>query len=464
MTSRKPKIGLLPLYLELYDRSSPKMRERVERFRETITAELEKRGLAIVAAPVCRLQAEFADAVNGFEQAGADAIVTLHMAYSPSLESADVLAGTRLPIIVLDTTPVFEFGPDQSPAEISYNHGIHGVQDMCNLLIRKGKRFQIEAGHWQQSDVLDRVAGWGRAARMAAAMRGARVGRIGEAFRGMGDFSVPSDVLKQTIGAETVAVTPADLAPLVPDADAGEVAREMAANLADFAGEGIDEAVNRRTARSCLAVRRWLEQERLTAFSMNFLAFDSAAGIPTVPFLEASKAMARGIGYAGEGDVLTAALVGALMTALPESTFTEIFCPDWAGDSLFLSHMGEMNIALSAGKPALIEKPFPYTDVENPAAAVGRFRGGDVVLVNLAPGPQNNYSLLVASGEMLPVEGEDKFANSVHGWFKPNKPITDFLADYSRAGGTHHSALAYGDVAETVVKFGKLMGWETVVI
>ncbi len=32
--------------------------------------------------------------------------MTLHLAYSPSLESSDVVAGTDLPIVVLDTTPL----------------------------------------------------------------------------------------------------------------------------------------------------------------------------------------------------------------------------------------------------------------------------------------------------------------------------------------------------------------------
>ena len=53
----------------------------------------------------------------------------------------------------------------------------------------------------------------------------------------------------------------------------------------------------------------------------------------TMPFLEISKAMSRGIGYAGEGDLLTAALVGALLAAWPRTTFTEIFCADWKGGS-----------------------------------------------------------------------------------------------------------------------------------
>ncbi|MCL5999698.1 MAG: hypothetical protein M1546_27090 [Chloroflexi bacterium] len=452
-------VGLLPLYLKLYDDTTPEARPGVEHFLNTIAAELGKRNLNVLAAPVCRVADEFTAAVRGFETAQADAIVTLHLAYSPSLESAQALASTRLPIIVLDTTPAHDFSPLQNPDEIMFNHGIHGVQDLCNLLLRHGKAFQIEAGHWEHSDVLDRVTRRAQAARLVMAMRTARVGRIGNPFRGMGDFAVPDEVMRETIGVTVVPVEPAVIGARMADVTAREVEAEMASDMATFTAGGLNAEAYRLTACVGLAVRRWIEQERLSAFTVNFMEANRAAGMPTMPFLEASKGMARGIGYAGEGDALTAALVGVLASVFPETTFTEMFCPDWAGDSIFLSHMGEMNVALTAEKPRLIEKTFSFIDTENPVLAVGRFRGGEAVFVNLAPGPANTYTLIVAPVAMLDVEGKDAMGDSIHGWFRPAQPVADFLAAYSKIGGTHHAALVYGDVAAPIAAFGEMMGW-----
>ncbi|HHW30998.1 MAG TPA: hypothetical protein GXX20_04880 [Clostridiaceae bacterium] len=461
---RKVKVGLLPLYIKLYDDANPSMRIRIDAFRDAIIDELTKRGLEVVAAPVCRIEPEFEEAVSNFEKNDVDAIVTLHLAYSPSLESSDILAKTKLPIIVLDTTPTFNFSPSQQTEEISYNHGIHGVQDMCNLLIRNNKPFFIEAGHWEKSDVLDRVVKCAKAAVIAKNMKKARVGKIGGDFKGMGDFTVPVDILKSTIGMEVVFFNPEKDSVYFNNISDEEIEKEMQEDLVRFDAGNINKETLKNSIVTGLGVRKWIEKEGLTAFTVNFLNIDKKSGLPTVPFLEASKALARGIGYAGEGDVLTAALVGSLLSVFPETSFTEMFCPDWENNSVFLSHMGETNINLMAEKPILVEHPFPYTDANKPAVAQGRFKEGEATFVDLAPGPNNTYSLIISKGEMLGVEGEDKMKNSIHGWFKPSMSVADFLASYSKVGGTHHAALVYGDVIKELKCFGELMGWKVLEI
>lgn len=109
-----------------------------------------------------------------------------------------------------------------------------------------------------------------------------------------------------------------------------------------------------------LALRRWIEKENLLGFTVNFLSISRNAGLSQMPFLGIAKEMSRGIGYAGEGDVLTAALAGTVSRVLGSASFSEMFCPDWSTDTIFLSHMGEMNISLVDGQVVLYEKPCLY--------------------------------------------------------------------------------------------------------
>ena len=384
--NRKAVIGLLPLYIKLYDDVASDKRPRIDAFYKRIADELEKRSLSVITVPVCRIREEFDEAVRIFEKGGADAIVTLHLAYSPSLESSDVLAKTRLPLIVCNTTPTFSYGPDQDPDELMYNHGIHGVQDMCNLLLRNRKPFILEAGHWEKSGILDRVAMHVRAARMCSSLRTARVGLIGESFKGMGDFYVSPRELKSSVGAEVVNFDAKDFLKMLNSVTESEIAVEVAANESLFELKGkIDSDVHRKTVRTGLAVRKWIESKKLDAFTFNFLDITRAKGFDTVPFLEASRQMASGVGYGGEGDVLTAALVGTLLQENADTSFSEMFCPDWKNGTVFLSHMGEMNYRLVDGRASLMHKEYGYSDTGEPVYVCGRFRPGDFVLVNLAP-------------------------------------------------------------------------------
>jgi L-arabinose isomerase len=460
----QPRIGLLPLYLELYDKAVPEIRPKMEEFRDGVASELAKHGLSVVVAPVCRVENEFDAAVKSFEGASVDAIVTLHLAYSPSLEAVSVLANTKLPLIVLDTTPSFSFSPGDEPTELMYNHGIHGVQDLCNRLIRAGKTFYIEAGHWQNSDVLDRVAGWVKAAAASTNLSRARVGLIGSQFKGMGDFAVPFEVLKSTLGVEVVVADFAELVSFMPGADAPETLDEVRSDQISFNAQDNFLEEHKATSRVGLAVRRWIEKHELTAFTMNFSDINSSTGLPTVPFLEASKAMARGIGYAGEGDVLTAAFVGVLASLFPETSFTEMFCPDWNHNAIFLSHMGEINPNCVYGKPVLIKKSLPWIDAGDPVMIVGRFKAGLATLVNLAPMPDNDYSLILVPVKVIGPEDGDGMTDTIRGWITSDVPIADLLAEYSNLGGTHHSALVYGDALDTLIRVGMIRGWETAVI
>jgi L-arabinose isomerase len=282
----------------------------------------------------------------------------------------------------------------------------------------------------------------------------------------MGDFYVPFNELERRFGIEIAAYDMEAGRQRINDISLEEIAAERAIDEKEFVWDGsVTNEFYNRTAGVCLALRKWVEEQKLTAFSVNFLETEGGnPGLPIMPFTECSKAMARGIGYAGEGDVLTAALCGAVLEFFPETTFTEMFCPDWKGGSVFLSHMGELNYRVCSEKPVLTEMDFPYTAAENPTVAYGTFKPGKVVFANLAPCENGRYTLILAPGEMLSVDVENKMAQSVNGWFKPHKALPDFLEQFSLAGGTHHSVLIYADCMAEMTAFADAMDFDCIII
>jgi L-arabinose isomerase len=297
-------------------------------------------------------------------------------------------------------------------------------------------------------------------------MNNNRILRIGDAFTGMGDFAVEPELLRERFGIEVEQVELEALDKAVEAVTEEAVTAELAVDRERFDCE-LDEAVHRQSIRVGLGLRQLITAGGYHGFSVNFQEFDRTdRASDTMPFLEISKAMARGMGYAGEGDVLTATLVGALAREFDAVTFTEIFCPDWTGNSLFLSHMGEISPAVAGDRPRICAKPAFDGKSATTAVLTCAVKPGPAVFVNLAPGPDDSFSLIVAPVEVLAEDDtlDPAMRDNVRAWVRPRCKVPDFLETYSRAGGTHHSALVLGDRMEVVVAFGRTLGVETCVI
>ncbi len=458
--TKQIKVGLLPLYIKLYDDSGTD-RGPMLRCMDALVKMLETEGIDVLVSDVCRIKPEFDAAAQRFNEADVDVVVTYHLAYSPSLESIDALCAMKAPIVVCDTTLTYNMSERMDPRDISPNHGIHGVMDMCNLLKRRGKTYFVEAGHLLHSDVIARVAGLCRAAAAAKTFCQGRIGSVGGSFEGMGDFYLEPDTLKKDIGAEVVFFDFArDHAQYLSRVREADVDAELAWDQAHFTVEVANETNYRAATRMGLALRQWAQDQKLMAYTVNFLKMEE----DKMPFVELSKAMMRGLGYAGEGDTLTAGLVGALLSVYPGVTFTETFCPDWKNNLILMSHMGEMNLNLSAYRPILSDKPFNYTASGNTVSATGSLKAGSGTFINLAP-MDDSYVLTLVPAEMVELGQENgPYRQTVEGWMKPPVPLNDFLKRYSEVGGTHHSAFAYNVPVEELAAFGKIMGFDVVVI
>jgi len=454
------KIGYLPLYIKLYDDIGAK-RDVMQKFYEDTTAIFRECGLTVVTSDFCRIESEFKETVKNFEEENVDAIVTWHAAYSPSLESIEILANTHLPIIVFDSTPTAVFDEDAIlDGAISWNHGIHGVMDMCSMLKRYNKPYAIAAGHYLESDCIDRIIGFVKSAVAAKKLKGMKVGLIGGSFKGMGDFVVEPAELKERFGITIEDVDKAYLADLVKSITDDEIDRELENDrkMYDFADNIVGEEYRPYTA-SCLALRRAIKEKQYDAFSVNFLDVE---GIGTMPFTEACKSMERGIGYAGEGDALTASFTGALLAGYPETTFVEIFCPVWTENKVFLSHMGEMNYRIIEGKPYLARTGSSYVRGVMPYAGYSCMKPGKGVYVNISR-DADDYQMLITSCEIV-CEQEAKKKNVMRGWMKTETSTAEFLEALSKNGATHHSTFVYGATVEEMEFFAKLLSIKTVVI
>ncbi len=450
-------IALLPLLMEQYDVWRPGLRPAQEVFLQRVAAFLQRHG-AVHNPGICANRSSVDAALAQAESEGADLLIVLLLSYTPSWIALPALLRTRLPILLLNTTPRVDMGPDISASDYLENHAIHGVQDLANVLLRVGKAHWIVSGLLEDAAVGSKVAECAAAASAARLWRALRVGRVGSVFPGMGDLAVDTTALLRS-GPEVVDLAPGEFAAAweaVADPEIEPLTEEYR-RLYDTGRIGAEDL--RATARAERAVRRIVSDHRLGAVAFSFLIFDHLPPGPVMPFAGVSRLMAEGVGYGGEADALAASAVTALHALTGCAGFTEMFCPDWKRDEVLMSHMGEANPQFARGRPRLVATASLVGAGAMPGVLLFESEPGPVTLASLTVGPAGRLRWVVCEGEISPSPLYPALA-APHYKFKPPQPLPEFLTAYSEAGGSHHLALCRGHVASQIERFAQAIGSE----
>ena len=147
-------------------------------------------------------------------------------------------------------------------------------------------------------------------------------------------------------------------------------------------------------ARMQVAIEQILVDRGFGAYTAHFDAIGEDGRFGRLPLAAASSLMAKGYGYAAEGDVLTACLVSAGHMLIGDAHFTEMYAMDFPSDSILMSHMGEGNwkIARSDRPVKLIKRPL----------GIGRLADPPTFLFQYQPGPATLATLVSLEGDAVP--------------------------------------------------------------
>jgi L-arabinose isomerase len=450
MTSlpEKPKIGLLALTLELYEKLAPGLRASREAWvRREILPALQPHTEVLFQATAFRRE-QIEAAVAEFEGAGADALLVLLLTYSPSQLALPALQRTCLPIVIWNTQELAAVDRSFTVAAMIDNHGVHGTQDLANVLHRAGMAFHYVTSLPGDAQGLSELSDFFAAAAAVRRLRSARVGLIGYPFPGMGDFAVDTTHLAATLGCSWANVSVEEYMQRSVSADPEAASALLEEYRRTYAlAPDLSERDMESTARAELALRGIVREHRLDALTYQFMAFGDDERTSTLPFVGISRLMAEGIGFGGEGDLIAAAGTAFFNWLRPPVSFSEMFTIDFAGGSLFMSHMGEANVSMARRdcKVPLVARPTQITRTcDRQLALVTSFEPGPATLMSLTLGPGGKWRLLAGFGEIEDFGPLPDFCVP-HFKFKPAREVREFLTCYATAGGPHHNAVGFGD-------------------
>ena len=457
-SSVRPRVGILATMTALY-RKIPDLQPRMEKWAAELIGQIGS--FAEVIFPgVCDAREQVDRAMAEIQGKGAELLIVFPLTYAPSHLVLPALRAAKLPLLILNSQILRDFDTEATAQAFIDNQAPTGLFDLSNALVRAGIPFRVVSGHCRDPELLADLKQWCRVSRVAAEVRRFRVGLAGHAMDGMGDLSVDHGLLLDQLGAEVIHVPISDIAARVEQAAVAEVRRQMEEDSALFA---VDPELSRQeheaSSRLVHALRSVVKDYRLDAFSFHFEAIADDGRIKTFPVLAASRLLAEGIGYAGEGDVTCAALVAVMARLAGEAEFFEAWGIDFAGEALMKNHMGEGNFRLARQDlpVRLIRNPIGLGDSIAPAAPSFVLRPGESTLVNLTTGRAGRLKLTVCEGsvpEMGPIPG----VRTPHGKFKPRIPVKAFMERYALAGASHHCALVYGRWSVSIERLAWIMG------
>jgi L-arabinose isomerase len=228
-------------------------------------------------------------------------------------------------------------------------------------------------------------------------------------------------------------------------------------------GEAKHEAL-RDAARIELGMEHFLKAGNYKGFSDTF---EDLHGMKQLPGIASQRMMAKGYGFAGEGDWKTAALVRSMKFMATGLQGGNSFMEDYTyhfdpNNSLVLgAHMLEICESISNGKPSCEIHPLGIGGKEDPVRLVFNAAAGPAINASVVD-MGNRFRLLVNEVEAVnPISKLPKLPVARVLW-KPYPNMNDGCAAWILAGGAHHTCYSQNLNKEHMEDFAEIANIEYV--
>ena len=393
--------------------------------------------------------------------------------FSPARMWIAGLQAIRKPLLHLHT----QFNRDLPWSEIdmdfmNLHQSAHGDREFGYLATRMQVARKTVAGHWQDPQVVGRIATWARAACAWQEAQHLSVARFGDTMRHVADTEGDKVEAQIRLGVAVNGYGVSDLSDAiraVPGAAIDDLVQqyEQEYDLAPELAEGGD----RREAL--------LEAARIEAGLRGFLAagghgaftdtFENLDGLRQLPGLAVQRLMADGFGFGAEGDWKTAALVRlvkVMATGLPGGTsFMEDYTYDLdpLAPKVLGAHMLEVCPSIARSRPRCEIHPLSIGSRSDPVRLVFDSDTGPAVVAGMTDLGERfkivaNVVDVVDAGHELP---RLPVARAV---WQPRPDLRTAVEAWLIAGGAHHTVLSRAVGPEPLADFAEMAGIEFVLI
>lgn len=353
---------------------------------------------------------------------------------------------------------------------MNLHQSAHGDREYGYINARLNKQNQIVAGHWSKQEVKQQIADWMDVAAAYHESFQIKVARFGDNMRHVAVTEGDKIEAQIQLGWTVDYFGIGDLVNYVNAVEEAEVDALFAEYLTlydvdygSYSAEEWEQSVKVQASYE-IAIKRFLDEGGYNAFTTNF---EDLHGMKQLPGLAVQRLMAKGYGFAGEGDWKTAALDRLLkvMSHHQSTGFMEDYTYEMTAgqEAVLQSHMLEVDPALAHTKPVIVVSPLGIGDREDPARLVFDGKAGEGVVVSIADFGTHFKWLIQEVEAFEPQEAAPHLPVARVLWkIKPN--FQDGVKAWIKHGGGHHTVVSLNLTVDQIVHFAKLVNAEYVVL
>ncbi|RYY31219.1 MAG: L-arabinose isomerase [Chitinophagaceae bacterium] len=355
---------------------------------------------------------------------------------------------------------------------MNLNQSAHGDREFGFMMTRMRLNRRVVAGHWEDSDVINQLNGWSRAAAGWNDWQGAKFARFGDNMRQVAVTEGDKVEAEMKFGYSVNGYGVGDLVKVINEVSERDIDKligiyndqyEIASSLKK---DGAQYASLREAARIETGLRYFLEAGNFKGFTDTF---EDLHGLTQLPGLAVQRLMAAGYGFGGEGDWKTAALVRAMKVMGDGLDGGNSFMEDYTYhfdpvNRLVLgAHMLEICESIASGRPSCEIHPLGIGGKADPVRLVFNVTSGPAINASIVD-MGNRFRLLVNDVDAVtPVEPLPKLPVARVLW-KPMPDMKTGCAAWIYAGGAHHTCYSQNLTSTHMRDFADMANIECVVI
>jgi L-arabinose isomerase len=355
---------------------------------------------------------------------------------------------------------------------MNLNQSAHGDREFGFIMSRMRLNRKVVVGHWQDTESLEKINAWARAAVGLNDWKGARFVRIGDNMRYVAVTEGDKVEAEIKFGYSVNTYGVGDLVKVineVSDKQVDALVQEYADTytlMPSLVKGGAQHSSLREAAKIELGLETFLKAGNYKGFTDTF---EDLHGMVQLPGIAAQRLMGKGYGFAGEGDWKTAALVRVMKVMgsglKGGNSFMEDYTYHFNPDNRLVlgAHMLEICESIADGKPSCEIHPLGIGGKADPVRLVFNSAPGMALNASIVD-MGNRFRLLVNEVvAVAPLQSLPKLPVARVLW-KPYPNMHTGCAAWILAGGAHHTCYSQNLTSEHMQDFAEMLGIEFVLI